>query len=240
MDIQRAPQVNVPGRQETIKDTGQHQGVLPQNVGDIERLASAVGGGALAAYALGELPRRLPLALLGGYLLYRGASGSCALYQALGMSTAGDAKPVHIEHSLTIDMEPSELYAFWRDFRNLPTFMRHLKEVHVIDERRSHWVASAPAGMSVEWDAEIFMEKEGELIAWRSLPDAQVANAGSVRFRPAGRTPAPPAGRCRGRWQPAGALGMVVAKLFREEPSLQVSEDLRNLKRVIETGETIA
>ena len=240
MDIQRAPQVNVPGRQETIKDTGQHQGVLPQNVGDVERLASAVAGGALAVYAMSELPQRLPLALLGGYLLYRGASGSCALYQALGMSTASDAKPVHIEHSLTIDMEPAELYAFWRDFRNLPTFMRHLKEVQVLDERRSHWVASAPAGMSVEWDAEIFMEKEGELIAWRSLPDAQVANAGSVRFRPAANGRGTDLRVVLEYIPPAGALGMVVAKLFREEPSQQVSDDLRNLKRVIETGETIA
>jgi uncharacterized membrane protein len=224
-------------RRETIKQAGQHQSVAPQNVGDLERLASAVGGGALAIYSLSALRERLPLALLGGYLIYRGASGSCALYQGLGVSTATAAKPAHIEHNLTIDIEPAELYAFWRDFSNLPMFMRHLKEVQVLDSRRSHWVAKAPAGMSVEWDAEIFMEKEGELIAWRSLPGAQVANAGSVRFRPA------PAGRgtqlrvVLEYVPPAGALGRVVARLFGEEPAQQVSDDLRSLKKVIETGE---
>lgn len=237
---QRAPAINVPGRNETIKRTGQHQGALPQNVGDLERLASAVAGGALAIYGARELPAGLPLALLGGYLIFRGATGSCPVYQAFGVSTAGDAKPVHIEHHLTINMEPAELYAFWRDFRNLPTFMRHLKEVQVLDARRSRWVATAPAGMTVEWEAEVFMEKEGELIAWRSLPDAQVANAGSVRFQPA------PGGRGTNLRvvleyiPPAGVLGTVVARLFHEEPSQQVGEDLRNLKRVLETGEAPA
>lgn len=207
------------------------------NVGDIERLASALGGGVLAMYGLRNAPAGLPLALAGSYLLYRGVSGHCPLYQALAITTAGEARTAHVEKVFTINVEPAELYSFWRDFTNLPRFMQHLEEVRVLDERRSHWVARGPAGTRVEWDAEIFLEKPNELIAWRSLPDAAVSNAGSVRFQPA------PGGRgCEVRVvmeyvPPAGKLGQFVARLMGEEPGQQVDDDLRHLKMVLETGE---
>jgi uncharacterized membrane protein len=129
------------------------------------------------------------------------------------------------------------VYQFWRNLENLPRFMKHLKEVRALDAKRSHWVANAPLGTSVEWDAEIIMEQTDELIAWRSLPDAQVPNAGTVRFR------ALPAGRgtevivILEYMPPAGAIGAAVAKLFSEEPSQQIEGDLRRLRSVLEAGE---
>jgi len=209
------------------------------NVGDAERWASAIGGGALLVYGMTQRPpSNALLALAGGYLLLRGASGHCFAYQALGVSTASPAAgKIHIEKHVSINQPIGEVYQFWRNLENLPRFMKHLKEVRTLDAKRSHWVANAPLGASVEWDAAIIMEQTDELIAWRSLPDAQVPNAGTVRFR------ALPAGRgtevtvILEYMPPAGAIGAAFAKLFGEEPGQQVEGDLRRLRSVLEAGE---
>src|SRR5205814_3086482 len=130
-----------------------------------------------------------------------------------------------------------ELYGFWKNFENLPRFMRHLERVQKIDEQRSHWVAKGPAGYSVEWDAEIINDEPGQVIAWRSLAGASVDNAGSVRFVPA------PGGRGTevrvviDYIPPAGVVGWAVAKLFGREPKQEIAEDLRRFKQKMEMGE---
>src|SRR5207249_522508 len=134
---------------------------------------------------------------------------------------------------------PWELYEYWRKLENLPSIMSHLKEVRAIDEKRSHWIAKAPslAGGSVEWDAEIINDEPNALIAWRSLPGADVDNAGSVRFVPAPGDRGTEVKVVIDYIPPAGKVGSWVAKLFGEEPQQQIMEDLRKFKRVMETGE---
>ncbi|CAN5803984.1 hypothetical protein BH18ACI4_BH18ACI4_13630 [soil metagenome] len=147
------------------------------NVASPERWASAIGGGALAVYGLTRRsPGGLLLSVLGAGMLYRGTTGHCNVYKALGVNTATSregeststtvARDVHMEKSITINKLPAELYSFWREFTNLPRFMKYLESVTTLDAGRSHWVAKGPAGESVEWDAEIYNEKENELISF--------------------------------------------------------------------------
>jgi uncharacterized membrane protein len=138
-----------------------------------------------------------------------------------------------VERSIVVNRPAAEVYYFWRNFENLPRFMDHLESVTVLDENRSHWVAKAPAGTRVEWDAVIHNEIENELIAWRSLPGADVNNAGSVHFTPAGDN-ATEVRVVLSYEPPAGKLGAAVARLLGEEPSRQVEDDLRRLKQVME------
>ena len=236
---------------ESLNETSQASSSR-RNVGEPERWASAIGGGALALYGLtrGTIGG-VALALAGGALLYRGVSGHCNVYEAMGVSSAEEGggwrnpvvsvrggSGVKVEKSVTINRSPEELYRYWRNFENLPRIMSHLESVHVTGEGRSHWVAKGPAGTTVEWDAEVYNEKENELIAWRSLEGADVDNAGSVHFTPA------PGGRgtevrvVLKYDPPAGKVGAAVAKLLGEEPSGQVQEDLRRFKQFMETGET--
>ena len=216
------------------------------NVGMLERWTSGIGGGLLTFYAfmrrdwIGAI-----LALVGADFILRGLTGHCYIYQALGISTAGQKnsasvrhnRGIKVERAVTINKSPGELYRFWRNFENLPRFMEHLKSVTVIDNKHSHWVARAPAGTSVEWDAEIINERENELIAWRSVGDATIGNAGSVHFTPA------PGGRgtevkvVLEYDPPAGRAGVIMARLFGEEPDQQVREDLRHFKEIMEAGE---
>ena len=217
------------------------------NVNPMERIASTVAGGALAVLGIarGGWSGWL-LALTGGGLVYRGTTGHCNLYQALGVDTAHSEqgkssvrhkRGIKIEKSVTINKSPEELFRFWKEFSNLPRFMKHLESVRKTDENHSHWIAKAPAGMTVEWDAEIINEQQNQLIAWRSLEGASVPNAGSVRFESA------PGNRgCIVRvslsYEPlAGVLGSKIAKLFGEEPGQQVEEDLRRFKQLMEAGE---
>lgn len=226
------------------------EGASSVNVNDVERFASAIGGGALALYGLtrGTWGGAV-LALVGGSLIYRGTTGHCYMYEAAGINTAdaGNKNPVisvpasrgiKVEKSITVNKPPAELYRFWRNFENLPRFMNHLEAVHVTGGNRSHWVAKAPAGTTVEWDAEIHNEKENELIAWRSLEGSDVDNAGSVRFEsaPVGRGTIV---RVSLKYDPPGGIvGATIAKLFGEEPAQQIQEDLRRFKQVMEAGET--
>ena len=154
-----------------------------------------------------------------------------------GLLPVDDSGPIHVEKCITVNRSADECYRFWRDFENFPRFMAHLQSVTVGDGNRSHWIAKGPAGTRFEWDAEITVDQEGKLLAWSSTEGADVENAGTVRFEPA------PGGRGTIIWvgldyrPPGGKAGAWVARLFGEEPSQQIDDDLRRFKWLIETGE---
>ena len=226
------------------------------NVGKKERAASVAGGSGLMLYGLkrGGWSGTL-IAFLGGTLAYRGLTGHCDVSAALGRNTnktdvggehEGSSEkskelPGHggilVHRSVSIDKSPEELYAFWRKLENLPRFMNHLQTVEETDATHSHWVAKAPAGTNVSWDAEIIRDNPSELIAWRSTEGSTIPNSGSVRFVPG------PEGRgtevkVNLEYQPpGGVIGAAVAKLFGEEPQQQVNEDMLRFKQLMETGE---
>ncbi len=211
------------------------------NVGTIERWSVAIGGAAIAAYGLKKRsPGGWLLTVLGAGLLYRGVSGHCELYHALGISSSEASlvpRDVHLEKQIIVNKSPEELYGFWRNFENLPRFMKHVESVEVLDNERSHWVAKGPAGELEEWDAEVFNETENELISWRSLPGSDFIHAGTVRFEPQ------PEGRgtmvrlVMNYNVAGGKLTARIARLFGVAPEDLIEEDLRRFKQLLETGE---
>ena len=214
------------------------------NVGRTERLASGLAGAALVGLALGKRRMRGVLLPLGLGLIGRAVTGRCPVNRALGRNTAlgeraggvGPGEGIRVEHSVIIDRPADEVYRFWRNFENLPRFMDHLESVTVLNPERSHWAAKGPLGSKIEWDAEVYNERPGELIAWRSLPNSDVDHAGSVHFDPMGLSATEV--RVVLRYDPpAGKVGAGIAGLFGEEPSQQVADDLRRLKQVMEAGE---
>ena len=202
---------------------------------DQNRMISGAAGGALLLMGLrkrGVLG--LGMAAVGGYLAYRAATGNDPVMAAAGLSgNAVAAKPIFVEHSVVIDRPAQAVYDFWRKLENLPQIMSHLESVTALDEKRSRWVAKAPLGTHVEWEAEIVNDKPGQRIGWHSLPGATVDNAGSGQFEslPSGGTRVHVALSYR---PPAGPLGAAVAKLFGEEPSQQIAEDLQKFKAAFE------
>ena len=161
----------------------------------------------------------------------------CAQQLTRGMTTRDGSTPVGV--TLTINRSREDLYEAWRNFTNLPRWMKHLKSVEVMGDRRSHWVASGPAGSTVEWNADISEDRPNEMIAWRSVEGSDVDHSGVVRFEPA------PGNRgtmvtVEMRYAPpGGTLGSAVAAWFGEDPAQSIKMDLRRFKQVMETGEVI-
>lgn len=148
-------------------------------------------------------------------------------------SPAGDQL---MSQTVTINRAPADLFQFWRHFPNLASFMENVELVELIDQQRSRWVIKGPAGSDVEWVSRITDERNGEMLAWKSEPGADVPNSGTVTFRDAG---------ARGTVvtatiaydPPAGMIGKVIAKMFQREPAIQARRDLRRFKQLMETGE---
>jgi len=174
--------------------------------------------------------RSLKASLIAGGVL----AGAGVAYMLLKEKSSRD---VQAETSIVIDRSPAEVFSFWRDFTNLPLFMNHLESVEVLDDQRSHWTVKRIAGTNIEWDAEIYNEIPNELISWRSKENADIVNAGTVRFEEA------PEGRgttlyVSMNYNPPGAvLGTTVADLFGDEIETAIKDDLRRCKQLIETGE---
>ena len=224
------------------------------NVGDAERVASATAGGALIAYGIkrkdwvGGL-----LALVGGGLALRGATGHCQIYDATNFSTNDKSlfkrgkekaaswfdQDVEVTKTVTINKPAAELYKFWRDFENLPQFMKHLEAVRKTGDKTSEWTAKGPVNTQVNWKAEITEDVENKKISWRSLEGADVPNSGKVEFKETGS---------RGTVvkvtleysPPAGKLGELAAYFLTEEPDTQVEDDLRRFKSLMETGSILS
>jgi uncharacterized membrane protein len=147
------------------------------------------------------------------------------------------ANGIEVRQSFTLNRSADELFAFWRRFSDFPRFMKHVESVTELDGKRSHWVVRAPGGRTVEWDAEIVEEIPGRSIHWRTIGDAGVRHGGQVEFRPATGGRGTVAEVHLAYDAPGGRAGAALAKLFGEEPEIQVREDLRRFKRLLETGE---
>jgi len=203
----------------------------------------ALGTGALLLL-VGTSRRSLAgacLAASSAPLLYRGITGRWPHVlngsdqpDSTRRALAGD-RGVHVRESVRLEMPLADVYRFWRRLENLPRFMTHLQRVTETVDGKSHWVAAGPAGLAVQWDAEIINEVENELIGWQSLPGSEVACAGSVRFESAddGATMVHIVFRYD---PPGGKLGAAVASVLGADPSKTVADDMARFKRQVESG----
>jgi uncharacterized membrane protein len=217
------------------------------NVNQQERTPSAVLGAVLLLIGLGR--RSLGgavVALAGGELLYRGLSGHCHLYEALGINTAQpganqEAGPStetsKVERSITIDKPADELYALWREPSTLSRIMGDFAEVTQVSQNRQHWTMRMPRGRSLEWDSQILEDRPGEFLRWQSVEGAQLTNEGSIHFGPA------PGNRgtemtLRMRFDPpGGAVGKWAIRLLGFAPRVLATKALYRFKSLAETGE---
>ena len=190
------------------------------------RRGALIGAGALAILGLSRRSK--------AGLATAAADGLLGL---IGVRATAQPREIIARSSMLVNCSPREAYQFWRNFENLPQFMRHLESVSILEGSRSRWTAIGPLGTHISWYAEIVTDRENEVIAWRSLPDSDIAVDGVVKFSlaPGNRgtliTPiivyTPPAGR----------VGHALARLFSKDPGFLMRQDLRRLKALIETGE---
>lgn len=178
------------------------------------------------------------LVAAGAYLIFRGVNqDDDAQLQRNNDRYApyrNQGSGIQVRESIVVEKSDSELYRYWRKLENLPTIMSHLESVTEMGNR-SHWKAKGPLGMNPEWDAVITDERENETISWRSLENAQVPNEGTVRFSKRDDNSTEVIVSLTYH-PPLGPVGAAVAKLFGEEPSQQIKDDLQNFKQSVEGG----
>jgi uncharacterized membrane protein len=218
------------------------------NLAHDERTLSLLGGAIMLALALLR-PKKfgLLLAPTGIMFFYRGLTGRSLVYTVLGRNTAvhnetasvsvPHQQGVHLSSSITIARPVEDVFAYWRDVTNLPKFMHYLDSVTVKSPTESHWRVNGPAGITIEWDAEIIHEEANTVIGWRSLENPYVDHAGSVRFKPA---PADQGTEVHVQLEyapPGGKAGAALMGFFSELPERQILNDLRRLKQYLEVGD---
>jgi len=190
-----------------------------------QRWGTLVGGSALALFGITRRSKSgIALATAGGLLAYRAARNK-------------QPQEFYAEASFAINCAPEEAYKFWRNFENLPQFMRHLESVRVIDNRHSEWTAIGPLGVRLHWTAEIVDEGEFQWIVWRSLPGSDVEQTGSVQFKRAPGDRGTIVTAIMEYTPPAGAVGKTLASIVGKDPEFTLREDLRRFKQLIEAGE---
>lgn len=216
-------------KNKTTKAIKQLQEPSGEKLNTYERVGVASGGALLAFLGLKNMRRGWPLALLGGALAASGIAGKNPLYFVNSRSK----KHLKVKTSIVINKEADEVYNFWRKLENLPTFMKHIKEISTINNKQSHWKADLN-GVELEWDAEITADVRGERIGWRSLPGSEVQTSGQVDFK-----------RAPGNGtelkvvleyaDDAGKIAKAIASAYHDVFRDQVREDLEQCKKTLET-----
>ena len=144
---------------------------------------------------------------------------------------------VKLKKSIIVNRSAADLYAFWRNFENLPRIADILESVQVLDDNRSRWTVAAPGDTPIQWDAVITKDVTDEMIGWASVDGATIETAGYVRFEPA---PGERGTLVRVAMEynlPGGKVGAALATLLGKRPGAHVEEMLRRFKQVMETGE---
>jgi uncharacterized membrane protein len=178
-------------------------------------------------------------AVIGVGLLDVLASGDLATTVPKVTHRKQQTQDVRINRAVTIARPVDEVYAFWRNFENLPQFMKHLDNVRNTGERRSRWQAGSAQGITLAWDVEILEDRANELISWHTIGVSDLTGEGTVEFRPA------PGGRGTevradiSYQPPGGALGAKVGRLLRDAPGVKIENQLNLLKQIMETGEEV-
>jgi uncharacterized membrane protein len=191
----------------------------------VGRWGTVISGSALALLGLTRRSKTgLAVAAAGGLVAYSAARGL-------------QPKEFYAESSFAINCTPEEAYRFWRNFANLPLFMRHLESINVLDNKRSEWTAYGPMGMRVRWTAEIVDEAEPQWLVWRSLPGSDIEHVGSVQFKPAPGNRGTIVVAMMEYNPPAGALGKTLAGILGKSPEFTLREDLRRFKQLMEARE---
>lgn len=210
---------------------------LEVNVGSTERLLSVLSGSVLLYDALAKKPKNLPGALLAGFMIFRGTSGHCFGYALLkDKPKVEKAQNILVKVQMIIDQPVSTVYSFWRNFENLPLFMKHLESVDVLDEETSEWRMKIPGNLgTIPWKAAIIKDEKDKEISWRSYSDSLIHNIGTVQFYDNGKGGTKLSVIIAYHF-PFGNIGGTVGKVLAPILENTIEEDIRRCKLHFESG----
>ena len=205
------------------------------NVSPTERAVSLLAGAYFLYDGLGKNKKSILESILAGYLLYRGATGNCAAYTAIGKTKPDNrSRNVNIQVRQIVNRPRKDVYDMWRNFENLPLFMEHLESVKSLNDSISVWEAKIPGGIGkVRWKSEIVKERPYDLLGWHSLPGSSIESAGKVEFKDASDH-ATEVHVVVSYHAPGGIAGEGAARLMNPVFEDMLREDITNFKWFVE------
>ena len=204
------------------------------NVGDGERVLSAVAGSLLLYFVTKKHKVESLLLLSGGYLLYRAISGHCPVSAVLkSKDRPSSSSNVNIRTQMIVGRPRADVYAFWRRLENWPLFMRHLENVDELDTATSAWRLKIPGMGDVRWEARILKDEKNTELSWHSVPGAVIETTGKINFSdtPGNATRVDVLLSYR---VPQGAIGERLSRMLTPAFREKVYEDIHNFKHYFE------
>jgi uncharacterized membrane protein len=196
------------------------------------RLLVGTAGTALAGYGASRRDVRGAILAATGVGLIARAATNLETRRLIGIGARRRA--VDLQKTITINAPVEDVFKFWTAYENFPRFMSRVLDVRPSSrERQSHWKVAGPAGVPVEFDAEVSSFVPNKAFGWRTREGAPVAHAGLVRFDSTdnGRTRV----RIRMSYNPPGGWwGHGVAAAFGVDPKTSLDADLVRMKTLLE------
>ncbi|MFC0504058.1 SRPBCC family protein [Micromonospora costi] len=140
-----------------------------------------------------------------------------------------------VEASVTIDRPVRDVFAFYRDFENLPRFLGDVMVVERTGPATFRWTIQGPLGLRLRSSIRVTEERTNELIRYETTAAPALRGQWVVRFAPAsgpGRTEVHET-----LTTPFGRLGLAALALMGKPPAAETAANLRRLKQLLETGE---
>ena len=139
-----------------------------------------------------------------------------------------------IEASITIHRPVDEVFRFYRDFQNLPSFLGDVMAIEQIGPATSRWTIQVPLGIRAHWTIRVTEERTNELIRYESVTPPALRTYWEIHFTP--RSEGSETEVREVMRAPLGRLGRAALALIGKFPEEEVSSKLHRLKQVMETG----
>ena len=139
-----------------------------------------------------------------------------------------------IEASVTIRRPVEEVFGFYRDFKNLPTFLGDVMAIEPTGPATSRWTIEGPFGIQAHWTIEVTEQRENKLICYETVTSPITRTYWEIYFEPG-----PEAGETQVREvmkAPGGKLVRAALALIGKYPAQEVTANLHRFKQVMETG----
>jgi uncharacterized membrane protein len=139
-----------------------------------------------------------------------------------------------IEASVTIKCSVEKVYAFHRDFTNLPRFLGDVMAVEQIDPATSRWTIQGPFGFKATRTTKVTEERPNATLRYETVTVPALRTSWEVHFSPGSR---PGETEVREVMKlPLGRLGRMALAAIGKYPMEEVTSNLHRLKELLETG----
>lgn len=139
-----------------------------------------------------------------------------------------------VERRVTIERPVEKVFEFYRNFRNLPSFLGDVMTIDEIGPATTRWTVQGPLGIQADWTVKVTDERPNELIRYETVSSPALRTYWEIYFSP-GSTANETEVREVMR-MPLGRIGRVALALIGKFPAAEVTSNLHRLKEVIETG----